>query len=170
MPAPSKIITLLLAAGESARMGRPKQLLTYKNKTLLQHAAETALSVTPVTIVLGANHEAHLNAIKQLPAEHIINRNWKSGMGSSLKAGLTHCIENNPQLEAVIDHGLRSAPYHPSAPRRHHNTTSYHKQEYHSHRIYGDTRCTGTLQKRYFSTTSHPRRFTWRKENHNSKS
>ncbi len=102
MPAPSKIITLLLAAGESARMGRPKQLLTYKNKTLLQHAAETALSVTPVTIVLGANHEAHLNAIKQLPIEHIINRNWKNGMGSSLKTGLTHCLENDPQLEAVM--------------------------------------------------------------------
>jgi molybdenum cofactor cytidylyltransferase len=102
MPASNKIITLLLAAGESARMGRPKQLLTYKNKTLLQHAVETALSITPVTIVLGANHEAHLQAIKQFPAQHIINQNWQSGMGSSLKAGLTHCIENNAELEAVI--------------------------------------------------------------------
>jgi len=102
MPASNKIITLLLAAGESARMGRPKQLLTYKNKTLLQHAAETALGITPVTIVLGANHEAHLQAINQLPVDYVINKNWQSGMGRSLKAGLTHCINNNPQLEAVI--------------------------------------------------------------------
>jgi len=102
MPTSDKITTLLLAAGESARMGRSKQLLTFRNKTLLYHAAETARSVTPVTVVLGANHETHLDAIKQLPVEHIINKNWQSGMGSSLKTGLRHCIETNTELEAII--------------------------------------------------------------------
>ena len=48
---------ILLAAGRSSRMGKPKQLLPYKGKSLLVHAAitATATGLTPVTVVLGAN-------------------------------------------------------------------------------------------------------------------
>ena len=50
------IAAILLAAGESARLGRPKQLLRFRGRTLLRHAAETALAsgCDGVYVVLGS--------------------------------------------------------------------------------------------------------------------
>ena len=50
------VALLLLAAGASTRMGRPKQLLPYHGRTLLRHAAETALATgcAPIVLVTGA--------------------------------------------------------------------------------------------------------------------
>ena len=47
---------MILAAGNSSRLGRPKQLLPYKNQPLLQVVLDAALQTAfrPVTIVLGA--------------------------------------------------------------------------------------------------------------------
>ena len=48
---------IILAAGVSSRLGRPKQSLLYKGHTLLQHSIETALAAPAqrVIVVLGAN-------------------------------------------------------------------------------------------------------------------
>ena len=50
---------LMLAAGASERMGRPKQLLPYKNTTLLGHCLSQAAGIedTDLYLVLGAFHE-----------------------------------------------------------------------------------------------------------------
>ena len=51
---------ILLAAGESSRMGTPKQLLTYNGLSLIRHAAIEAVKsdCEPVVVVLGANSDA----------------------------------------------------------------------------------------------------------------
>ena len=50
---------IILAAGESKRLGNPKQLLSFGGNTLLARVAETAgaTGLYPVMAVLGANAE-----------------------------------------------------------------------------------------------------------------
>ena len=94
---------IILAAGNSSRLGRPKQLLAYKNKPLLQVVSDAALqtSFRPVTIVLGA----YKNEIeKQINGtlNYVINDHWQKGMASSIAAGLAATLELSPGLQQVI--------------------------------------------------------------------
>lgn len=95
---------ILLAAGSSSRMGRSKQLLPIKGEQLLVHAVLVALhsSIGPVIVVLGANENEHRKAISHFDVKMITNQHWKSGMGSSLKAGLKHLLLLAPRSEAVL--------------------------------------------------------------------
>ncbi|HEX8196181.1 MAG TPA: nucleotidyltransferase family protein [Pyrinomonadaceae bacterium] len=100
-----KIGIIILAAGASTRMnGEPKQLLAFEGKTLLRRAAETALSsgLRPIVVVLGANAEKLLPEIKDLPVLTAINENWASGMGGSIKTGLSILLAENTDIEAAI--------------------------------------------------------------------
>lgn len=101
-----KIGIIILAAGASTRMnGVPKQLLEFKGKTLLRRAAETALSfaaASPIVVVLGANAEKSLPEIKDLPVLPTINENWASGMGGSIKMGLSMLLTENTDIEGAI--------------------------------------------------------------------
>jgi len=81
---------LILAAGNSSRLGQPKQLIELQGETLIQRITQTALSVSDdVLVVLGANSE--LIEQNLLPfAEKIstiFNPNWREGMGSSISIG-----------------------------------------------------------------------------------
>ena len=60
---------VLIAAGESRRLGTPKQLLPWAGHTLLRHAALTALEADlgPVIVVLGSNQVACRAALARLP-------------------------------------------------------------------------------------------------------
>ena len=82
---------LLLAAGASSRLGRPKQLLMYQGQTLLRRAAETAVAAAagaPVVVVTGARHEELLPELAGLPVRVVRCPAWAAGMGASLKTGL----------------------------------------------------------------------------------
>ncbi|TGD82391.1 nucleotidyltransferase family protein [Hymenobacter wooponensis] len=82
---------ILLAAGSSSRLGRPKQLLAYQGKTLLRRAAETAVAAAagaPVLVVTGALHEELLPELANLPVVAVHCANWAQGMGASIKYGL----------------------------------------------------------------------------------
>ena len=95
---------MVLAAGESKRLDYyPKQLLKFKGKTLIRHAAQNAVQTEAVLIcvVLGANAEQIKAEIEDLPVEIVVNESWADGMGSSLKTGLNKLLEINPRLEAV---------------------------------------------------------------------
>lgn len=94
---------LVLAAGESARLGRPKQSLPFGDTTLLGHAVAQALAARlgPVVVVLGA----HADALRgHVPAEaHIVlNRGWREGMASSIRAGLAVLEAEWPTVRAAI--------------------------------------------------------------------
>jgi molybdenum cofactor cytidylyltransferase len=95
---------LLLAAGGSARMGRPKQLLQFQGQSLLRRAAETALATPcrPVVAVLGAAADQSRAQLAGLDLHTSENTNWPSGMGSSIKLGLRRALEIAPELEAVL--------------------------------------------------------------------
>ncbi|WP_346860986.1 nucleotidyltransferase family protein [uncultured Draconibacterium sp.] len=83
---PLKIVALILAAGESRRLGKPKQLLSYNNTTLLNHVKKQfpADSVEGPFVVLGAfAKEVRLKSALN-NTEVIEFDGWKEGMGSSL--------------------------------------------------------------------------------------
>lgn len=81
---------LLLAAGSSSRLARPKQLLPYQGQTLLRHAAEVAAAspCRPLVLVTGALHDELLPEIEGLPFHVVRNDAWADGMGGSIAAGL----------------------------------------------------------------------------------
>ena len=84
------IAIIILAAGSSSRLGRPKQLLKLNGKTLLQKSIATALQVSKnVNVVLGANEKLIRPTISDFPIEIILNENWAEGMSSSIRTGMS---------------------------------------------------------------------------------
>lgn len=81
---------VVLAAGGSSRMGRPKQSLPFRGRTLLQHAAGVALAAgcEPVVLVLGAGADRLLPEIAGLPVVPVANPDWDRGPGASIRAGV----------------------------------------------------------------------------------
>ena len=98
-----KIGTVILAAGESSRLGQPKQLLEFRGTTLLRHAAQTALAAGgPVCVVLGAFAETIRPTLENLPVLVVENRAWREGMGASLRTGLRALLDAHASLAAVV--------------------------------------------------------------------
>jgi molybdenum cofactor cytidylyltransferase len=81
---------IILAAGESARFGRAKQLLDWKGQPFVRAVAKTALEagLAPVAVVTGANAEKVQMAVNDVDVIVVQNEEWKSGQGSSIKAGV----------------------------------------------------------------------------------
>jgi len=98
------VAILLLAAGDSTRMGTSKQLLDIGGTPLLVHSVKIALQsgLHPVTVVLGAHAEEHRRIIQSLPVDVVVHEDWQLGMGSSLKAGLRHLLNQSVKPEAVV--------------------------------------------------------------------
>jgi molybdenum cofactor cytidylyltransferase len=95
---------VILAAGASTRLGRPKQLLPYRGRSLLRHAAETAAGSTcrPILVVLGAHAAALAGELSDLPVRAVENPRWPRGMGTSLRAGLEALEAVGPEVGAVV--------------------------------------------------------------------
>jgi len=90
---------IILAAGSSSRLGRPKQLLVYNHKTLLQHVIDEAklADLSPIVVVIGANADELSKSSNLSGTNIIINDSWETGMSSSIAAGLAALIDNKPQ-------------------------------------------------------------------------
>ncbi len=96
---------ILLAAGASSRLGRPKQLLAYQGQTLLRRAAETAVTAAAgamVVVVTGARHEELLPELAGLPVRVVRCAEWERGMGASLKTGLAELTSAAPVAMIVL--------------------------------------------------------------------
>jgi molybdenum cofactor cytidylyltransferase len=94
---------ILLAAGGSTRMGEPKQLLSYKGKTLVRRMAETGLEVTDsVVVVTGSNAEKVEAEVADLKVNIVQNDEWSEGIASSICKGLSRLIDSAPSVDAVI--------------------------------------------------------------------
>jgi molybdenum cofactor cytidylyltransferase len=116
----SKTGIIILAAGNSSRLWRPKQLLPYRGKTLLAHIAAEALeaSLYPIIVVTGAyqsevaddlrsrfstsSHGLRTTPPRAQPLEIIVNPAWQEGMASGIVAGLSNMFSIQPDVDAVI--------------------------------------------------------------------
>jgi CTP:molybdopterin cytidylyltransferase MocA len=99
-----KTAIVILAAGNSSRLGRPKQLLPFEGKTLVGHITEEALAAAlgPVIVVTGAFAEATGAAIAGKSVETVYNPLWEEGIASSIVAGLSRLLELCPAIRAII--------------------------------------------------------------------
>ena len=95
---------IILAAGSSSRLGKPKQNLIYKGQTLLQNAIETALksSCKPVMVVLGANYSNIIPTIRNVPVSIVYNQDWNEGMASSIRTGIAKIQQLTPETTSII--------------------------------------------------------------------
>jgi molybdenum cofactor cytidylyltransferase len=92
---------VVLAAGSSSRLGRPKQLLRHEGSTLVRRTAEAAVAagLAPVVAVLGAHPEAVGAELAGLPVHPVLNPDWAEGMGLSLRVGLRALP---PEVDAAL--------------------------------------------------------------------
>ena len=103
-----RIATIVLAAGASARMGRPKMLLPVGDQTLLAAAVAPHLEagIGRVIVVLGKD-AARIRDEAGLPddprVEVVVHRRWREGMSSSLRRGLRACGDAEAVLIALGD-------------------------------------------------------------------
>lgn len=79
----------MLAAGQSARLGQPKQLVKFAQQSLIRRQAKLALSFTEnVYCIVGFSAESMQAELKGLPVKVVVNSNWQEGLSSSISAGV----------------------------------------------------------------------------------
>jgi molybdenum cofactor cytidylyltransferase len=107
------LAAVILSAGASSRMGRPKALLPYREGTFLEHLIQVTrhprIGVTRV--VLGAGAE-EIRAIAKLdPSIVVLNSDWQQGQLSSIQAGLRSLegFQTDGMVLCPVDHPLVSA-------------------------------------------------------------
>lgn len=99
----AEIQHLLLAAGNSSRMGRPKQMLPWGNQTLIGHQIQTLLQTgNPVNVVLGSHSDMVIPLIEKYTVNVFINTGWENGMGSSVAFGVNKLLKKNRAMEGVL--------------------------------------------------------------------
>jgi molybdenum cofactor cytidylyltransferase len=100
----SRVGVIILAAGNSSRLGRPKQLLPYRGQTLLTHTTTEIgnAGLDPVVVVTGAFHTAVSESLRGQILDIVFNPAWKTGMASGIVCGLSHLLSRYPDLTAVI--------------------------------------------------------------------
>ena len=101
MARPLQIDIVVLAAGASARLGAPKQLIQFNGTTLLRRTVETALHSTAHAVHAVFGFEAGLiqKEIADFPIDVVINAYWHRGISTSLRAGIL-------SLDRTIDAAL----------------------------------------------------------------
>jgi len=115
------IAGLILAAGESRRMGRDKALLLYRGRTFLATiiANLRAAGVDRITVVLGHHAAAIQYAVDLSTVRVVINTEYQRGQTSSLQAGLAAmsadppeavilCLVDHPAISSEVFHRLKT--------------------------------------------------------------
>jgi len=103
-----EIASIILAAGASSRMGRPKMLLPIGEATLLAASVAPYLAAAHgrVVVVLGKDAR-RVRAEAGLPLDPrlhvVVNRRWREGMSSSLRRGLATCAGADAVLIGLAD-------------------------------------------------------------------
>ncbi len=95
---------IILAAGASSRMGRPKQILQYRGSSLLRRAAAAALGAgcSPVIVVTGAHADLARRELDGLDVRVVFNTRWEAGMASSVRAGVEGLVGADAGADAAV--------------------------------------------------------------------
>ena len=103
MSAQSPVVAILLAAGESRRMGRPKPLLEWKGLTLIEYQIRElhAAGVDEVIAVLGARADEVRPAAQRAGARIVLNAAYREGRAGSIRAG-AFAIQDRPEVILLL--------------------------------------------------------------------
>lgn len=95
---------VILAAGGSARLGRPKQLLELEGEPLVRRAARAAAEAgyAPVIVVVGAEAAAVTAALPGAPCVAVEHPGWRAGVAGSIRRGLEALAALRPRAGGVL--------------------------------------------------------------------
>ncbi|HWR83150.1 MAG TPA: nucleotidyltransferase family protein [Candidatus Deferrimicrobium sp.] len=95
---------VILAAGASDRLRRPKQLLLHRGKMLVAHAIECALSsrCEEVVVVIGANAQLVRKEVEPYPVHVVENDAWSEGKASSIRAAVEFVLKRFQKADAAL--------------------------------------------------------------------
>ena len=93
--------SILLAAGKSKRMGRLKQLMPWRQSTMVEQTIDNLLgsAVDEVIVVVGHRAEEVIKTIATKPVKLVVNPDFEQGMSTSIMAGLS-LVDN--RIQAVM--------------------------------------------------------------------
>lgn len=123
-----RVAGIILAAGVSKRLGRPKQVLRWRGEPFVRHVARAALSagLSPVVVVTGAAAAEVEQALSGLPVVLVQNENWVDGQASSIRMGLqalpdetgagVFLLSDQPQVTSDVIKALVAAHSHTLDP------------------------------------------------------
>jgi molybdenum cofactor cytidylyltransferase len=99
-----KIGAVILAAGESSRFSRPKQLVQFRGKSLVRRVVDAAkdANCSVIVVVLGSKREQIERELKETDAIVAENQNWRRGIGSSIRVGVESAVNQAPDIEAIV--------------------------------------------------------------------
>lgn len=99
-----KIAGVILAAGESKRLGTSKQLLSFEGKSLVQHVVEniSSLELDETLVITGKDNEAIGNKLAGIKHQEIYHQDFAKGMLSSIQKGIQHCKGNSFDAALIV--------------------------------------------------------------------
>jgi molybdenum cofactor cytidylyltransferase len=102
--APHPVAAVILAAGQSRRLGHPKQLVLFRGEALVHRAARAAVEagLDPVVVVIAPGADAVRRAVADLPVEVVENPAAEAGMGTSVSLGVTQLRRRGPERGVLL--------------------------------------------------------------------
>jgi molybdenum cofactor cytidylyltransferase len=106
------IVAVILSAGESSRMGRPKALLPIDGVRFVEKivAALKSTDVEDIIVVLGHHAGEMRQKVSDLPVTILVNHDYKQGQLSSLQVAIRHLESSGSPVDGILVH-LVDHPY-----------------------------------------------------------
>jgi molybdenum cofactor cytidylyltransferase len=113
VPKPRPLAAVILAGGESRRMGAPKALIAYRGKTFVEHLIEVTRHprVGLTRIVVGAHADEIRKRLTGHSGEIVVNADWAKGQLSSIQSGVRALPEDSTDgmILCPVDHPIVSS-------------------------------------------------------------
>ncbi len=95
---------IVLAAGESKRMGKTKQLLPWGDSTIIERVVSNVLEseAGEIIVVLGCQAHSIAPRLADKPVKVVLNRDYRLGMSASIKCGLEHTSKDSDGVMIVL--------------------------------------------------------------------
>jgi molybdenum cofactor cytidylyltransferase len=99
-----RVAAVILAAGGSSRLGQAKQLLKFRGETLVRRAVRAAAEAgcEPTVVIVGESAPAIRPELRESAALMLENREWRRGLGTSIRRGTEFVLQCVPDVDALL--------------------------------------------------------------------